>query len=674
VAKVEPGDIRNIVLVGHGGSGKTMLAEAMLLKGGIVKRLGSVDDGTTVSDQEPEEKERQYSLATSVMHCPFEKKHFNIIDTPGAADFVGGLVSGLAGADLAVICVNAMKGVEVMTRKAWDYAGSLGLARMIAITRMDGDNVNYQEVLSGIQQVFGKACVPFTIPQGEGEAFSGVTRVMADDAEGEGVDELKLQITENAVESDEALMEKYLEEGEVSPAEVLDVMHSAILTGTIVPVFALASEKDHGVEELMEGIAGWGPGPFDVARPVVRGEESTTWTPSADDPFCAVVFKGVADPHVGKVSYFRVLSGSLAEKSSAQVSSTESSAKFAQLFVNQGEKREEVSEATAGMICSVTKVEDLQIGDTIHESKCDIRFPPLPFPTPMTGLAITPKSRGDEQKMSTNIQRLCEEDPTFVYERNELTSEQVIRGMGQLHLEVVLSRLHRRYGLEVNTKPPKVPYLETITKEAEGRYRHKKQTGGAGQFGEVWIRVRPNERGGGFEFVNSIVGGAISQPFIPSVEKGVRGAMEKGPVAGYPMVDVVVELYDGKEHPVDSKDIAFQLAGRYGFLETVAKCGPVMLEPIVNMEIVFPGQYFGDISGDISSRRGRPTGTDQLGDMQVLKAQVPLAEVMDYGSTVNSITQGEGFYTMEMSHYEAVPGNIAQQVAARAKADQDEEE
>ena len=339
----------------------------------------------------------------------------------------------------------------------------------------------------------------------------------------------------------------------------------------------------------------------------------------------------------------------------------------------QGEKREEMAEAIAGDIVGVTKVDNLRFGDTIYGPGGEVRFPPLPFPKPMAGLAVAPKARGDEQKITVNINRICEEDPTFLFERNELTNEQVIRGMGDLHLAVIIQKLKRRYGLDIITKSPKIPYLETVTKEAEGSYRHKKQTGGAGQFGEVHLRIKPNERGKGFEFINSIVGGVISQPFIPSVEKGVRAAMEKGPVAGYPVVDVIVELFYGKEHPVDSKDIAFQLAGRYGFQEIVQNCRPVLLEPIVNMEIVFPAQYFGAISGDISSRRGRPTGTDQMGDMQVLKCQVPLAEVMDYGQTLNSITGGEGFYTMELSHYEMVPPAIAQQVAARARMEAQEE-
>jgi len=669
VAKYKTADIRNIVLCGHGGTGKTMLAEAMLLKAGAINRLGAIDQGTTVSDFDPEEKERQSSLSSSIMHCSFAGKEFNIIDTPGSMDFIGSTISGIAGADLAVICISAIKGVEVMARKAWDLAGERGLGRMVAICRMDGDNVNYQEVLESVQKVFGTKCVPFTIPQGESASFSGVTAVLADGAAGDGVEELRTQITESAIESDDALMEKYLEQGEIPQEQVMGVIQSAIAKGTLVPVFCLAATKDLGVQELMSGIAAWGPNPLHVRRQGLVGEEPVELEPKEEGPLCAQVFKVVSDPHVGKLCYLRVYSGTLAAKTTPFVSSTEKPEKFAQLHRAQGDKREDVPEAIAGDIVGVTKIEELYVGNTIYDKDCKFRFKPLPFPNPMAGLSVSPKSRGDEQKMSGNINRLCEEDPTFIFERREQTNEQVVRGIGQLHLDVMIKRLSQRYGLEVATKPPKIPYLETIAAEADGSYRHKKQTGGAGQFAEGHLRLKPRARGEGFEFVNAIVGGVISGPFIPSVEKGVRKAMAKGILAGYPVVDMAVELFFGKEHPVDSKDIAFQIAGEMGFKEIAQKCKPVLLEPVVNLEIVFPGQYFGDIQGDISSRRGRPTGTDQLGDMQVLKVQAPLVEVADYGSTLNAITQGEGFYSMELSHYEVVPSNIAQQVVARAKGE-----
>lgn len=676
-----PTDIRNVALCGHGGCGKTMLAEAILAKTKKISRMGSIVDGTTVSDFDPDEHERRCSLSTSLLYTDFAGKRFHILDAPGSLEFIGGMISAIAGADLVVICINAAKGIELAARKAWDLAGEMGLGRMIAITRMDSDNVNYQDVLESIRKVFGKKCVPFTIPQGEGPSFRGVLDVLSPEAKGEEVEALRMQITESAIECDETLMEKYLEGEEIPPDQVLKVMQTAVSKGSIVPVFCLAAEKDIGVVELLRGIAEWGTDPLHARRKLVKevtvegegGKKETRWEPVEFRPdpagkLLAHVFKVVSDLHIGKLAFLRIFSGTLSAKSTAWVSSSGKMEKIAQLYLCQGEKREEVAEAVTGDIVAVAKVEALNVGDTVAATSQEARFPPLPFPKPMAGYAVSAKTRGDEQKISQNFHRLCDEDPTFRFERDPLTSEQVIRGMGTLHLDVMLGRLKRRYGLEVITKPPKIPYLETVTQEAEGSYRHKKQTGGAGQFGEVHLRIKPNERGKGFEFINSIVGGVISQPFIPSVEKGVRAAMEKGPVAGYPMVDIIVELFFGKEHPVDSKDIAFQLAGKYGFQEIVTKCKPILLEPIVNMEIVFPSEYFGAISGDISSRRGRPTGTDQLGDMQVLKAQVPLAEVADYGSTLNAITQGAGYFNMELSHYEPVPPNIAQQVIAKAKA------
>ncbi len=672
MAKHKSSDIRNIVLCGHAGSGKTILADAMLFKTKAVSRLGSVTDGSTISDYEKEEKDYQYSLNSSLMHVSHQGKEINIIDTPGQVDFQGGMIAGMAAADIAVICVNAARGVELMTRKAWDLANRYGLGKIIAITRMDSENVNSQEIVAGIQKAFGPKCVPVVANDGEGASFSGVKPAMVDNPAGDAED-LKQTAIENAVEADDALMEKYMETMELSKDELAGVMPKAILSGSLTPIFMIASEKDIGVGEFMDFVVNYAPSPLMSKRTLVKedSDETSQLEAKEDGPALGQVFKVVSDPHVGKLSYMRIFSGKLESKSQINVSSTGKSEKIAQLFRPQGEKREDVADAIAGDIVGVSKVDNLHLGDTIYASG-DWRFPKMPFPVPMSGLAVAPKNRGDEQKMGTNLHRLCEEDPTFTFSRSEQTGEQVISGMGQVHLDVMQSRLKSRYGMELDTKPPKIPYLETVTKEAEGSYRHKKQSGGAGQFGEVHLRIKPNERGKGFEFVNAIVGGVISGPFIPSVEKGVRKALDKGPVAGYPLVDVIVELFFGKEHPVDSKDIAFQIAGEMGFKEIVEGTKPVLLEPIVNLEIAFPAQYFGDISGDISSRRGRPTGTDQMGDMQILKAQVPLAEVADYGSTLKAITQGEGSYTMELSHYEAVPSNIAQQVAQKARQMQDE--
>ncbi len=670
MAKYTPQDVRNIVLCGHSHSGKTILAEAMLLKAGAISRLGSIADGSTVSDFDQDEKARGHSLSTSVMHCEYDKKQFHIIDTPGAPDFIGATVRGIDAADLAVICINASKGIEMSSRKAWELAEKEGVARMVVVTRMDSENVNYSEILANIKESFGKQCVAFTMNEGEGETFTSSLRVMNDANHGDRLEAKRLEITESVVECDEGLMERYLDGDNISHDEVMSVLRDAVCGGHVVPVFCLSAEKDIGVEQLMHGIAEWGPDPFHTHRDIVKDDGTEeVYEPSVAGSFKAQVFKVVSDPHVGKLSFFRVFSGSASAGDALVVGANGEKEKFAKFMRPQGGKYEDVTEIVAGDIVCTPKIESLHVGTTISAGDFGAVFHSLPFPAPMCGLAITAKNRGDEQKIATNMHKLCEEDPTFHFERNELTNEQVIRGVGHLHLDFMLGRLKSRYNLEVVTKPPRIPYLETITKKGEGSYRHKKQSGGAGQFAEVRLRLSPNERGKGFEFVNSIVGGVISGSFIPSVEKGVRKAMDLGFLAGYPVVDIICELYDGKEHPVDSKDIAFQSAGQHAFTEIAETCKPVLLEPIVDIEITFPAEYTGDISGDISTRRGRPTGMDQLGSLQVLKAQVPLSEVQDYASSLKALTQGSGDYVMNLSHYEPVPSNMAQKIIEKSKAE-----
>lgn len=670
MANYNPKDVRNIVLCGHSQSGKTMLAESMLLKAGVITRLGSIADGSTVSDFDPDEKARGHSLSTSVMNCEYDNKQFHIIDTPGAPDFIGATVRGIDAADLAVICINASKGIEMSTRKSWDLAEKEGVARMIVVTRMDAESVDFAELLVNIKDTFGKQCVAFTINDGEGADFKSALRVMNEDNQGDRLEAKRLEITESAVECDETLMERYLEGDNISHDEVMGVLREAVCGGQVVPIFCLSAEKDIGIEQLMHGIAEWGPDPFHTHRDIVKdnGDEEV-YEPSVDGSFKAQVFKVVSDPHVGKLSFFRVFSGSAKAGDTLVVDSDGSKEKFSKFLRPQGGKYEELADVVAGDVVCTPKIESLHVGSTISVGDFGAVFHSLPFPTPMTGLAISAKNRGDEQKIATNMHKLCEEDPTFHFERNELTNEQVIRGVGQLHLDFMLGRLKSRYNLEVETRAPRIPYLETITKKNEGSYRHRKQSGGAGQFAEVHIRLSPNERGEGFKFVNSIVGGVISGSFIPSVEKGVQKAMDKGFLAGYPVVDIVCELYDGKEHPVDSKDIAFQTAAEHAFSEIADKCKPVLLEPIVDIEITFPSEYTGDISGDISTRRGRPTGMEQLGNLQVLKAQVPLAEVQEYASTLKAITQGTGDYTMHLSHYEPVPGNLTKKIIDASKVE-----
>jgi elongation factor G len=677
MAKSNPLDLRNLALCGHLGAGKTILAEAMLMNSGVINRIGSIADGTTFSDYDQEEKERKYSVNVTPLHCTYNDIEFNVIDTPGGIDFFGAQIAGMAASGIVVTCINASEGVDAIARKVWTTADKMVRAHAIVITNMDGDNVSYSEVLGNIREVFGKKCIPFTIAKGEGKSFEGVVSVFDKDipADLADIDEIRrTEIIECAIEADDDLMEKYLEEGEISDEDIHNVMPLAIRKGTVIPVFPVSAVNNIGVKEFMDNIVEYFPSPvcMDIKAHKVDGDElvEVKATPSADKPFLAQIFKTVSDPHVGKLCFARVWKGKISAKDTIEIGRTGKKEKVSHIYRYSGAQNSELNEAVAGDIVVFAKIDSLHTGDTIYAPGNPLRLPEIPFPKPMVGLAVTPKDSGDEQKISGALAKLSDEDPTFETGMDVQTHELVIHGMGQKHLDLMLSRLAKRYKVNVDTKTPKIPYLETIGAKAEGHHRHKKQSGGAGQFAEVYLRVWPKERGEGFEFINSIVGGAISTPFVGSTEKGVVAAMEKGPMAGYPVVDIAVEVYDGKEHPVDSKDIAFQSAGKHALHDAMNNAKPCLLEPIVDMEIVFPSQYTGDINGDISVRRGRPTGMEMVGDMQMLKAEAPLAEVADYGSTLKAITQGEGFFSMELSHYAKVPGNIASQVIEKLKAEQ----
>ncbi len=676
MAKYKPSEIRNIALCGHFHSGKTMMSEAMLFKAGAISRLGNIIDKSTTSDYSDEEKAHLYSVNATFLNCNYLNTEFNIIDTPGRGDFVGGEISGIVGCDVVVICINAAKGVEAMSRKAWENAEKHGKARAIVVTKMDSENVSWDEALEGIQTNFGSKCVPFTVPEGEGNSFSAV-KVVVGKKQSEELESMRSEIIENVVESDDALMEKYLEQGEISHEDLAITMPLAIAKGTVIPIFAVSAEKDIGVEEFMQATTDFLPNPLQVTIKVVKGEgeelEELEIAPSEEQPLLAQVFKVISDPHVGKLCFTRIYCGKMEAKSTAGTSSSSKPEKIAQLHKHNGEKHIDIKEAVAGDIVTIGKVDSLDTGTSIFATSNDLRLPEIVFPNPMVGLAVSPKARGDEQKIGTALHRLQDEDPTFVALRDEQTNELVARGMGQIHLDIMLGRLKDRFGVEVNTKHPKIPYLETIGKKAEGHYRHKKQSGGAGQFAEVYLRVWPTERGEGFKFINSIVGGSICSSFVGSTEKGCKQGLLKGPLAGYPVVDIAVEVYDGKEHPVDSKDIAFQTAGRNALHEAMKNAKPTLLEPIVKIEVVFPPQYTGDISGDISTRRGHPSGMEEFAKMQHITADVPLAEVADYGPSLKAITQGEGFFSLELSHYAPIPSAIASQVIAKLKAAEEEE-
>lgn len=662
--------IRNVALVGHSGNGKTMLSEAMLLKGGELNRLGRISDGTTASDFDTDEKEGQKSVHASVLHTTWKGRDINIIDTPGAADFVGEAYGALSVVELSVITVNAASGIEVGTRKAWDLAQQQGCACMFVITRMDADNAQFDEVVASLQENFGPACTPLTLPVGGGSSFIGVVDLLhPGDVPANlaaTVEEQRGVLMESVISGDDALLERYLE-GETIPQEELEhVFVQVLVDRSIVPILCCAAESDQGITEIMDFIAAYAPSPDYATKEVVGDSGAEAQRMDLEGPFKAQVFKIISDEFVGKVSFFRVYSGLLRTGDTVTLAHSGKPVKIPKLFRPQGKDQREVNEAAPGAIVATAKVEEFRVGDTLAASKDGMPFVVPRYPIPMVSRAVEPKSRGDEAKISESLRRLAEADPTFQVEMNPQTKELVMSGIGEQHIGLMLNRLQRR-GVGVTTKLPKIAYRETISSKADIRYRHKKQTGGAGQFAECAIRVEPNARGTGYEFVDKIFGGVISQPFRQSVDKGIQDKMAEGVLTDYPVVDIKVELYDGKEHPVDSKDIAFQIAGREALKEAVQQAAPVLLEPIVKLEVTVPSKYMGDITGDISSRRGRVSGIDSIGNLQIVRSEVPLAEVQQYSAFLQSVTGGEGSYALEFLRYEVLPQHLMQTVVASAK-------
>jgi len=689
MAKYAPSDIRNIALCGHGGSGKTTLADTLLNETGTVKKLASVDDGTSICDFDEEEKAHKYTIETSVIHFEHGGKLFNIIDTPGYPDFIGQTVGALNGVDTAAVIVNASSGIEVNTRRVFAEAKKLGLARIVVLNKMDDDKANCDRLLKLVKDVFGPECVPFNTPDGEGKSFKGVVSALADGSP------YKDALIETIVTVDEAAMEKYLEGTPPTDAELGDLIQRAMLDGTLVPVICISGKTKVGLTELMDTFALCGLAPDKIKRTAKNaGGEEVEIKADAAGPVIAQVFKTRIDPFVQKLSFLRVYSGTLKNGQSLAASTSRRGIKIAQLFQMQAGETKPIDEATPGMIVAVAKLEELETCTTLG----DFTMEPFVFPTPMVGLAASPKSRGDEAKLSGALTKITQEDPTFLVERNEQTKQLVITGMSELHLQVIQERLKRRDKVELDTHEPKIAYRETIQANADGMYRHKKQSGGAGQFGEVHIRMYPFPKGtdpetyatnkdqfpshknhtydeaNNFLWVDCIVGGVIPSNFFPAIEKGFKDRMTKGVIAGYQVQDVCVELYHGKYHDVDSNEHAFKTAGSMAFKEVFQKAKPALLEPIVKMEVTVPIANVGDVNSDLPNRRGRPFGIDDAGGgMQTITAEVPLAEVMTYNRTLASMTGGQGSYSIEFLRYDVVPGNIQQQIIASAKLVEDEE-
>jgi len=666
-------DIRNIVLIGHGAAGKTTLAEAMLHRSGAVNRLGSVDEGTSVSDSTPEERERKVSITASTLNFTAKGKQFHILDTPGYPDFFGEVLSCLPAAETALLVVSATAGIELNTIRTWNAAREAGLAGIVVINKMDGENVDCDGLLAGVREIVGASCVPMNLPVGLGENFSGVVEVFADAEAPEGVigdpAAAHEEAMEAVVEADDTLLERYLEEGSVDQESLSATLSKAVSSGSLVPVLFTAARSETGVDELIDFLARVAPSP--AARPVkaFRNDEEIDVEADPSGPFAAFAFKSMTDPYVGKLAFLRVFRGTLSGEDSIYDVAGESSHRVGHIYKLQGREQQEVERAVPGDIIAVAKIDEIEINHTLTGGEGSaLRFSEIDFPTPMVSLAVQPKKRGDEQRISGGLAKLADEDRTFVVRRDAQTGELVVSGMSTLHLDVMLERLKSRFDVEVVTSKPKIPYKETITGTADARYRHKKQTGGRGQYGEVFIKLEPLERGQGFEFVDEIVGGRIPNQYIPAVEKGIRETMASGILAGYPVEDVRVRLYDGSFHAVDSSEAAFKTAASKAFQEGFMKAKPVLLEPIVNMEITIPSEFMGDVSGDISSRRGRITGMDQgPGGIQIVKATVPMSEVMHYATELRSMTGGRGAFTMEFAYYDVVPQRTAETVIAQAE-------
>jgi elongation factor G len=681
MAKYATPDIRNIVLLGHGGAGKTTLTEALLHQAGAIGHVGEVEKGNTVADFEDEEKEHGHSLSSAVVHCDYNGKHLNLIDTPGYPDFTGQALSALPAVETAAVVIDAHAGIEMMTRRMMERAAERKLCRFVIINKIDADNIDLPGLVEQVRQTFGTQCLPINLPTGGGQDVVDVFDAESGEADFSSVADAHTAIVEQIVEVDEDLAMRYLDGEQVSREELHGAFEAALREGHLVPILFVSGKNGAGLKDMMHIFCDLAPNPAEGnPRPFQRGDGPDASQfhaePDPDKHVIAHVFKVVIDPFVGKLSIFRIHQGRITKDTQLYIAGAKKPFKVGHLFKVQGKEHVEIAEGLPGDICAVAKVEEIDFDHVLHDSHDEdqIRLKPLDFPKPMHGLAIEAKSRGDEQKIAKALGALVAEDPCFELERSATTGETVIRGLGDLHMRVCLEKMKGRYGVEVETHPPKIAYRETIQAKAEGHHRHKKQTGGAGQFGEVYLRIEPSERDAGFEFANDTFGGSIPQQFIPAIEKGVRAVLDEGAIAGYPLQDVKVSVYDGKYHPVDSKEVAFVTAGKRAFIDAVTKAKPVVLEPIVDLEITVPEANMGDIAGDISGKRGRIQGQDTIpGGMVMIKAQAPLAELTNYQSQLKSVTGGQGSYTMELSHYEPVPPNVQQQIVAAYKPKQDED-
>jgi len=713
VVKHSVENIRDIALVGHRAAGKTTLADALLYQAHVVDRMGSVDDGTSAVDVDEEERKHHFSIDTHVLHLEYQGKHLNILDAPGYPDFIGAALESLAAVETAIVVVSAVNGVEMNTRRMFQEATKRGLARMLVINKLDADKIDFAGVIQSIQTAFGKNCVLFNVPDGIGPDFREVISLLRLPAQIPSscpidVSAARTQLIDAVVECDESLMEKYLSEGTVPEEELETAVPKALEAGTLIPIFCTAAKKNLGVHELLEALCQYALSPAYARKRLADWESGNngpqrTLIPSENDEFIGQVFKVVNDKFVGNLSYIRVLTGKLQPNHSVTNLRSGQALRISHLYEVQGTKTSPIHEAVPGDIIAVAKVDGLEIGDTLAYSPQAPKLPVPVFPTPMFGVAVEPKNRGDEQKISMSLQKVAAEDPTIKVAHDPQTNELVVSGISQLHLDIIRERLKARFGLEINTKEPKIPYRETVTAEGQGDYRHKKQTGGRGQFAEVHLRIYPLPRdikdqaqceevfanksrfekmrachydpNFNFAFIDHIVGGVIPNNFIPAVEKGCKEMLERGVLAGYRIQDLAVEVYFGKHHEVDSSEAAFKIATRQAFKKAFLSARPVLLEPIVRVEITVPSKYTGAVLSDLPTKRAQVENQESLpGDLTVIYAKAPLAEMSRYAAQLGGLTQGSGSYSMEFSHYEIVPPNIQQQIVSKAQLKEEEEE
>jgi len=677
------GDIRNVALAGHAGAGKTSLFEALLHAGGAVQTPGTVDRGNTVSDFDDQEKDRKHSIHSAIASLDSAGCHINLIDTAGYADFRGETLSALAAVETCAVVVNAANGVEHGTRRMMHYARQRRLARMLVVNRIDMDGLDLTSLIAELREEFGAECLPVNLPAGHGTKVVDCFFAADGDSDVGPVADAHQQIIDQVVEINERLMGRYLEDGEdtLSAEDLHAAFEQCLREGHLVPICFTSAEAGTGVAEWLQVACKLLPHPGEAnPPPFVKGTGANAKpivaNPDPNAHVIADVFKIINDPFVGKLSVFRVWQGTIRKDSQLFVDDGKKPFKVGHLLRLQGKDHIEIDQAIPGDIAGIAKVEEIHFDAVLHDSHDEdaIHLEPLGFPLSMFGLAVEPKHKGQDQKLANALARLAEEDPCLGVEHNKELNETVVRGLSDLHLKLTLARMKDKYGVEVITHPPRIAYRETIGGKAEGHHRHKKQTGGAGQFGEVYLRVEPLPRGTGFEFSDESKGGVIPNQFIPAIEKGVRQVLQHGAIAGYPMQDVRVVVYDGKYHPVDSKEVAFVAAGRKAFLDAVAKANPIVLEPIVNMDVNVPERYMGDVTGGLASKRARINGTDVLrGGTLVVKAQAPLAEVIGYQTELRAITGGQGRFAMELSHYDPVPAQVQKELseAYKPRAEED---